>query len=87
MTTTNTTTHLREQRDTAVEQSRKQAHEYATLKARHDELLSALKNMLALANDPAGSTMTMRQVFGTFHAIEQIEGTQARAAIARAEGR
>lgn len=51
--------------------------------------LAALEGLLALANDPAGSSFTLAQVFGTRGtalADAQFEGAAARAAIYAAKG-
>jgi hypothetical protein len=72
MTTTKQVTHLREQRDTAVEQSSKQAHEYTALKVERDELLAAL-NAIMDEN-------------GRHYFIDGPIAEMARAAIAKANG-
>jgi hypothetical protein len=58
----------------------------ARLIAAAPELLAALKAISDLANDPAGSTFTLREAFGTFHCSMQPEGKLALAAISKAEG-
>ena len=37
-------------------------------------LRQALQNLHALAHDPAGSTLPLKAVFGTFHSTSQFEG-------------
>lgn len=51
------------------------------------EMLKALLDLRDLANDPAGSTFTLREIFGTFHEKPESEGKAALAAIIKAEGR
>jgi hypothetical protein len=60
---------------------------HAQLLADVKRLREALAGLVDLSNDPAGSTFTLREVFGTFHQSQQVEGARARAALAATEGR
>ena len=61
--------------------------ELAALRADNARLREALGGIETLSRDLAGSTMTLREIFGTFHQTQQIEGRRALAALAEGGAR